>query len=462
MGGLQQPSPGPMGLGEVYSGGSTSDAGIRSTGGFKVDTTGMTGTCGATVDGERLPKDCSRTSTRKQLGALSGRVFGQSGNDPSKTETIKQLQDCPSSGCTGKELSRTVTKQTTKGLTGTGLPSFPFLTDAKEVYGMLLGSHATLVHQDFGTLEATGALSVSFGPFMAGPVPIDVTIGIAVTVDARLVMGFDTKGLASFGGSALDGIYIDDLDKAGNDVPEVRFLTTVTLGAAVSVEVFRVGLEGGVTLAILLDLQDPDRDGKLRFSEIASFGRDPWCMFNARGTLEFFLRFFVEIDLTFWSKRWTWEPWRLKPPLELFNVSCDPPKPVLASQDGIHLLLNIGDRASVCAFEATKIDEEFTVRQLEVEPAPSTSRTTTRLSVTAFGIQQEYTVGIGGRIKVNNASTGDDVVLLQSGADSAGVEIPFTIPATISMGSGNDRIATVRGMGYRFDPRPPGSDPTPT
>ena len=27
---------------------------------------------------------------------------------------------------------------------------------------------------------------------------------------------------------------------------------------------------------------------------------------------------------------------------------------------------------------------------------------------------------------------------------------------------GNDRIATVRGMGYRFDPRPSGTDPTPT
>ena len=27
---------------------------------------------------------------------------------------------------------------------------------------------------------------------------------------------------------------------------------------------------------------------------------------------------------------------------------------------------------------------------------------------------------------------------------------------------GNDRIATVRGMGYRFDPRPSGSEPTPT
>ena len=440
MSGMQAPSPGIMGLGEVYTGSAPADAGVRGTGGFKVDTQGMTGTCGSTDDGKRLPKDCQRTTTRKVLGATSGRVFGQSGNDVSKTETIKQLQDCPSSGCTGKELAKTVTKQTTTGLTGTGLPTFPFLTDAKEVYGMLMGSHATLVHQDFGVLNATGAMSISFGPFMAGPVPIDVTIGLAVTVDARLVMGYDTKGLSSFGGDALDGIYIDDLDKSGKDVPEVRFLTTVTLGAAVSVKVFRVGLEGGVTLSILLDLQDPDHDGKLRLQEIASFGRDPWCMFNARGTLEFFLRFFVEIDLTFWSKKWTWEPWRLKPPLELFNVSCDPPAPVLATASGVNLLLNIGDRASTRAFESDQVDEEFTVRQLETQPAPSTTRTTTRVTVTAFGIQQDYTVGIAGRILVNNASTGDDVVMLQSGADSAGVEIPFTIPATISMGTGNDRI----------------------
>lgn len=173
LGGLKEPAPGIMGFGEVSSGtGLGSNAGVRGSGGFKVDTTGLTGTCGATVDGERLPKDCTRTTTRATKGIGSG-TFGQSGNAVSKTETVKQLDDCKEK-CTGKELSQTVTKRTTSGLTGYGLPTMPFLSSANEVYGMLLGGEADLVHMDFGVLHATSAFSMSLGPFMAGPLPVAI------------------------------------------------------------------------------------------------------------------------------------------------------------------------------------------------------------------------------------------------------------------------------------------------
>ena len=35
-------------------------------------------------------------------------------------------------------------------------------------------------------------------------------------------------------------------------------------------------------LGLLFDLQDPQPDGKMRFAEFASLGRDPWCMFDVQ------------------------------------------------------------------------------------------------------------------------------------------------------------------------------------
>ena len=51
------------------------------------------------------------------------------------------------------------------------------------------------------------------------------------------------------GGSAdqlLNGIFIDDLDARGVDVPEIRLIGTVSIAAAVDLALAAVGVEGGV------------------------------------------------------------------------------------------------------------------------------------------------------------------------------------------------------------------------
>ena len=435
LGGLQAGTPGIMGFGEISSGtGQGDSAGIRGTGGFKVDTQGMTGTCGAKGDdGKKLPSNCTRSTVRAVNGAFSSRpVFGQSGNNVSKTETVKPLRDCAAQ-CVGKDLNRTATKQTTKGLTGYGLPTFPFLSNASEVYGMLLGAQADLVHMDFGVLHADAALSMSLGPFMAGPVPISIEVGLAFSVDARLVMGYDTAGLSQFGGGVLEGMYLDDLDDNGKDVPEVRFLATASLGAAISVAVFKVGLRGSVTLGLLFDLQDPQPDGKMRFAELASLGRDPWCMFDVKGTMSLALGFFVEINMLFWSKTWNYTLFKYGP-VTLFEAKCDPPKPVLATVVGSNLRLNLGTNAVDRTFMADEVDESFDVRQTGARS----------VSVTAFGIQQDFDVPTGGRITAA-AGTGDDYLVFGDGTDASGALVPFDLPVTASGGTGRDRIEAGAG-----------------
>jgi hypothetical protein len=121
-----------------------------------------------------------------------------------------------------------------------GVPglSFPFLEDASQLFGLLVGRDAVLVRWDAGTMRASAGLSYDFGPIMVGPVPITITIGGEIGIEGRFAIGYDTSGIRKVlaGGSGVylfDGIFIDDLDADGVDVPEIRFFGRVFAGAKV-------------------------------------------------------------------------------------------------------------------------------------------------------------------------------------------------------------------------------------
>lgn len=418
--------------------------GVTEKGGFKVGKGATKGTCGKKDgNGQKQPKDCSKTY--KQDGTKY-------------KESVVQLKNCPSNGCTGKELARTMTrgKQVQK-FDGMGI-SFPFLNDTSAVMGLLVGEHATLVRFDTGTFGVNASLQYSWGPFMAGPVPVDISIGATIGLSARFAVGYDTRGIYnllkedrdSFDSSALmDGIFIDDLDLAGNDVDEIQLTFVVTIGASVSISIFKVGLYGGVGITIGFDLVDPDHDGKLYIDEIEQFKDNPLCLFRVQGLLDFFFGFFVEIDLKLWSKRWNYELFRLKPPIKLFEVECTRFEPALAVHSGSNLRLNIGDVdadgsgsgtttfAQNRHYKSTRTQEKFVVRQL----APFDATKATPVQVEFSGLVQDHTVPIGGSI-LADAGTGNDVIELASGSTTEGVEIPFRIPAVINAGDGDDKVTT--------------------
>ena len=144
-----------------------------------------------------------------------------------------------------------------------------------------MGKDATLVRYDAGTFGAGAGFGFCFPPILIGPVPVQICIGGSFRVEGRFAIGYDTSGLRKVleGGTGthlLDGIFIDDYDANGAEVPEVKFTGTVYAEGAVSVYIFKVGIRGEIIFTTDLDLHEDDpQDGKLRIEEIISQAQQP-------------------------------------------------------------------------------------------------------------------------------------------------------------------------------------------
>jgi hypothetical protein len=113
----------------------------------------------------------------------------------------------------------------------------------------------------------------------------------------------DTKNAAYL----LNGFFINDLDPAtGADRNEIWMNAEIAVGAALSFGgLATFGVEGGIGAEINFNFNDPDRDGKVRFSEMSSNlianSYNPMAVFDVSGLIDFFLRAYLEIDLFLFS-----------------------------------------------------------------------------------------------------------------------------------------------------------------
>ena len=229
--------------------------------------------------------------------------------------------------------------------------TFPFLGDATQIFGVLMGKDVTLIRYDAGTFKAGAGFGYCFPPLLIGPVPVEICIGGSFEVSGRFAMGYDTSGMRKLleggtGTALLDGIFIDDYDADGEEVPEIKFTGTVYAEGAVSVDIIKVGIRGEIIFTTNLDLDDrPNPDGKLRIEEIIDKLSNPICLFDVSGKIEASLSAFVEIDLFFITKRFSIEIVRIT--LLEFELKCEPEAPELADvlDGGNRLILNIGDTA---------------------------------------------------------------------------------------------------------------------
>ena len=337
--------------------------------------------------------------------------------------------------------------------------TFPFFGDAGQIFGVLMGKDATLIHYDAGSFGAGAGFGFCFPPIVIGPVPVQICIGGSFRVEGRFAMGYDTSGLRKVlaGGTGthlLDGIYFDDYDSNGADVPEVKFTGTVYAEGAVSVYIFKVGIRGEIIFTTGLNLhEDAPQDGKLRIEEIISRIFNPICLFDVEGKLEARLSAFVKIDLFITSVEFSIQI--VKVTLLEFDLSICNVKPVLAHYDGDNLVLNMGSSGlrTQRGIASGEINEKFTVRHME------SSGGKTRFSVSAFGIQQDYfldttKVGNGTAKLIADAADGNDVISLlpgsaegeQSNPNEQKPSIPFTLWANITGGTGDDEITTGDGV----------------
>ncbi|HYF61909.1 MAG TPA: hypothetical protein VD886_03795, partial [Herpetosiphonaceae bacterium] len=164
----------------------------------------------------------------------AGSLISSSNPRSNLLNDVQQNSNWPSaSGRPGGDGARVAATSFTPG----GL-SFPFLNNASEIFGVLMGKDATLIRYDAGTLRAGASINYTFGPIMVGPVPISIGLGGSIEVQGRFAIGYDTSGLRKVlsGGSGVhlfDGIFIDDLDSNGVDVPEISLIGTVSASAGV-------------------------------------------------------------------------------------------------------------------------------------------------------------------------------------------------------------------------------------
>ena len=172
---------------------------------------------------------------------------------------------------------------------------------------VLMGKDVELFAFDSGPLTLAFTYTQQFGPVYAPP-PVLVVISGSASVSARIRVGFDTLGIReaiaakSAGGvvsGILDGLYISTTDPAnGQPIPAITLTGTLAAGAEVSVILISVGIEGGITLTINLLWNDPDNDGKLRFSEFLAGLNNPLCLFNFSGSLKAFIKLFIDIGFS--------------------------------------------------------------------------------------------------------------------------------------------------------------------
>ncbi len=369
--------------------------------------------------------------------------------------------------------------------------SFPFLEDSSQVFGLLMGQDLTLVRFDAGEMVATAAFGVSYCCIPVGPVPVSVFINGAATLKGRFAMGYDTFGIRKAferkkvsSGTAVDliqGVFIDDLDASGRDVPEITLVGEVSAGAGVDIGFAAAGLEGGITMTVDFNLDDrPEPDGKLRLEEVLNKLSNPICLFEVHGKLEAFLRAWVRVGFGWFSKTWRFEILRIT--LLEFSAACAPPQPQPASQSGSTLTVNIGNstRRKARNFNTDAEEEEVILRQMTIAQPNGAAR----ISVSLMGFIEEYPRGNDAFVShvVIKGDSENDVIALKEGVvrmlkddcdppgfilkqcssnqkacataddcpsgddcvepdgDKADCIIPFTVAATISGGLGDDRI----------------------
>ena len=319
------------------------------------------------------------------------------------------------------------------------------MNDPDQLIAVLTGTgEATYFRLDMGTLGASVSYTQKFLPIPIGPIPVQPFVGGSISIEGRLAFGFDSwpqtlavrsldrpddiaglvDALEGFdaGDILRESFYIDDLDSDGVDVPEIKLITEMHAGAGVSIGIVSAGLKGGIVLTIDLNLADPNRDGRIRIAEVRELVSDrPECLFDARGTLAAFLKFFFEIDLFLFSKSVDFEILRVT--FELFDYSCAAdlqPANLVAIETGGRLVLQ------------TDQDETFEVRQFDTNGGAAGGQAggMTVFEVAARGLIQ--------RVEVLTNDTGAGLMIRRYPVATA---IPIATPD-------DPGVTTVRGVSW--------------
>ncbi|MEN3272149.1 MAG: hypothetical protein V7636_910, partial [Actinomycetota bacterium] len=360
---------------------------------------------GSLIDLGHFSLDSNAVVGAAPTGDSANRLIDSTDESPSKNA----LTD-PSSG-----ISNTGALDTAQSEGGVTFPAF---TDTRNLFQLLVGKDVKLIEFDAGELKASFSFDITIGPFPAGPVPVSIIIGGSAGIEGHFAIGYSTRGIReavkaltdddpsndSFFANAsllLDGIFIDDLNADGVDVPEIRLTAEVHAGAEVDIVIASAGIEVGLRATVDLNLHDGGRptdpakvDGLLYMDELASMLNNPICIFDVDGKLDVFVKFFITVGISPFDFSFdiTLVDVTLLDMKDITDPICNhPPPPHLAEQSGTTLILKIGPNtpgrnvADGAGGRELQESEKVVVRQLDSNPGAGH-----KFSVTAFGLTQEY------------------------------------------------------------------------
>lgn len=304
----------------------------------------------------------------------------------------------------------------------------PLLQHPAQAFKLLLGQDVNLFQWTTPKLALDLSIDKEF-PVLG---PIDVSVDGEVKVTAQATFGYDTTGLRAWRSSGdeskiLDGFY---LVSSGPGKSEITALGKIGVGLGVDLIVASADVSGSLLGTLDIPLDDPNKDGKVRFGELESnFALGPLCVFDINGSLA--LQLSVHASVGVWPVDDSFD--YDSPTITLLTFSHDcknsatDPDPVLATDIGGGVLrLNMGpnaaDRGSV---NTTDGDESFTVG-----PDPNHAG---NVLVSAFGYSQSF--------------SGITEILADGGAgnDSIKIDPSLNVNAVLLGGPGNDTIVAGAG-----------------
>lgn len=181
-----------------------------------------------------------------------------------------------------------------------------FWDKPQDIFKLLLGQDIMLVEYDMPKLS----FDFNWDTFVRIWGPLGARLGISLNATIDLGFGYDTLGIRQWAdsgrkdyGRLLNGFYVNDLDKNGDDKAELSFYGGLTAAAELNAGV-SAGVGGGVGINVGFNLNDPNKDGKIRLNEISQ-------LFKSEGLFGFFdvegaitAKLYAYVDLLFYTKKW--------------------------------------------------------------------------------------------------------------------------------------------------------------
>ncbi|MEQ1825946.1 MAG: LamG-like jellyroll fold domain-containing protein, partial [Pirellula sp.] len=322
------------------------------------------------------------------------------------------------------------------GKGGLGL-KIPLLSSPSNIFKLFTGEKADIIQWKIPKLELNVPFKMRFGPIPIPLSPLYATFGANLNAFAQFSIGFDTRGIAKTG-NFLDGFYFGDLAEVttGADIDEFGLGFEATVGAVIDLKLASAGIEGGVRANIGMNWNDLDKDGKIYLDELADLftlkpspvnESDPpgLCVFDARGSIDAFVRAYYDIALLGGDSITIAEINLFK-----FNHSCPAPGLGEMSQDGTLTLFagDLGPKRS--GFYGTDINESFEIKQIVEGGVPAQE-------VTFHYLNRDNEPDVTKRIYKNVTQI---VLSGGSGNDTFIVDPSVMVPVRLSGGAGNDKL----------------------